>query len=391
VRLVYIVTRSDRIGGALVHVRDLALAMQQAGHEVTVLAGGTGCFTDQLRDRGIPYVTLRHLSRDISVVADACALFELRSVLKRLRPHLVSTHQSKAGWLGRLAARSLGIPVVFTAHGWSFTDGVPEGAATIHRWAERVAAPLADRIITVSDFDRALALRQRVATDHKLVSVHNGMPDVSPALRAAPERCPPRLIMVARFEAQKDHRTLLRALGALAHLDWSLELIGDGPLLPEARVLARTVGIADRVRFLGARDDVAQRLARAQLFLLITHWEGFPRSILEAMRAGLPVVASRAGGAAESVLDGETGVVVPPDNEAALRQALEPLLANAALRERLGAAGRQRYEASFTFDHMLDKTVAVYEAVLPARRVDVPQPFVIADRRPATAIGSSGP
>lgn len=389
-RLAYVVTRSDRMGGALVHVRDLALAMQGAGHRVTVLAGGTGCFTDQLRERGIPYVVLRRLSREIRAIADTRALLELRSVLGRLRPDLVSTHQSKAGWLGRLAACSLGIPVLFTAHGWSFTDGVPAGAASVHRWAERFVAPLADRIITVSDFDRALAIRQHVASERNLVSVHNGMPDVPPELRAVPGRTPPRLVMVARFEEQKDHHTLLRALGALAHLEWSLELIGDGPLLHEARLLASSIGISDRVHFLGARDDVARRLADAQLFLLITHWEGFPRSILEAMRAGLPVVASRAGGAAESVCDGQTGVVVPPRDEAALRQALEPLLVSAALRDRLGAAGRRRYEASFTFDRMLEKTVAVYESVLAARGAGARPRFALAGGRVAAASGSSG-
>jgi len=199
------------------------------------------------------------------------------------------------------------------------------------------------------------------------------MPDVPPELRATPDRSPPHLVMVARFEEQKDHSTLLRALGRLSAMPWTLELIGDGPLLEDARELARALGIAERVQFAGARHDVARRLSRAQLFLLISHWEGFPRSILEAMRAGLPVVASRAGGAAESVENGVTGAVVRPREVGELVQALTPLLADPALRRRLGTAGRRRYEASFTFKRMLTRTIAVYEQVLSTRTGTVGQ------------------
>jgi glycosyltransferase involved in cell wall biosynthesis len=371
---VYVVTRADRIGGALVHVRDLAMAMLSAGHTVTVLTGGNGCFTEQLAARNVPFIALRHLARPIRPLADARALLELRTVLKQLRPQLVSTHSTKAGWLGRMAARSLGVPVVFTAHGWSFTDGVPPAAAFVHLWAERIAGPFADRIITVSHFDRDLAVRRHVAPERKIVAVHNGMPDVAPGLRANPGRRPPRLVMVARFEEQKDHSTLFRALARLTQHPWTLELIGDGPLLDEAREQVRALGLADRVEFAGARHDVAQRLARAQLFLLISHWEGFPRSILEAMRAGLPVVASRAGGAAESVEHGVTGAVVRPREVGELARALEPLLVDSSLRERLGAAGRWRYEASFTFERMLGHTLGVYEQVLAARAGTLRQP-----------------
>jgi glycosyltransferase involved in cell wall biosynthesis len=180
--------------------------------------------------------------------------------------------------------------------------------------------------------------------------------------------------MVARFEEQKDHCTLLRALGRLAPREWTLELIGDGPLMEDAAELARGVGIADRVQFLGARHDVAQRLAEAQLFVLVSHWEGFPRSILEAMRAGLPVVTTRTGGAPESVEHGTTGAVVRAREVGELAAALEPLIASAALRRRMGDAGRRRYEAAFTFQRMLARTVSVYDQVLAARARRVGRP-----------------
>ena len=119
------------------------------------------------------------------------------------------------------------------------------------------------------------------------------------------------LTMVARFEPQKDHPSLLKALARLRNHAWRLELIGEGPLLERTRDLARSLGIADRVEFLGQRSDVAERLATSQVYVLSSNWEGFPRSILEAMRAGLPVVASDVAGVSEAVVDGVTGYVVP--------------------------------------------------------------------------------
>jgi glycosyltransferase involved in cell wall biosynthesis len=110
--------------------------------------------------------------------------------------------------------------------------------------------------------------------------------------------------------------------------------------------------------------DVDKRLAEAQVALLITNWEGFPRSILEAMRAGLPVVASAVGGVAESVKDGDTGFVVPQGDVGRLRSRLQQLVADSELRIRMGRSGRQRYERNFTLEHTVEKTLAVYHQIV---------------------------
>jgi glycosyltransferase involved in cell wall biosynthesis len=364
VRIAYIVTRSDPIGGAQIHVRDLSRAMRDRGHEATVIAGGTGPFTTGLQTEGIPTVILRHLVAPIAPLKDARALHEIRAVLRELRPDLLSTHSSKAGILGRVVARSLGVPAVFTAHGWAFTPGIPTLQASLYRGIERVAVPLASRIITVSDFDRELALAVGIGSHQQVITVHNGMPDINSELRADPARHPVRLVMVARFEPQKDHPTLLRALGGLRQHAWELDLIGDGPLLPEMERLCGELDISQRVRFWGQRLDVDARLAEAQISLLISNWEGFPRSILEAMRAGLPVIASQVGGIGESVQDERTGYLVGRGDEELLRTRIEQLLVDAELRRRLGAAGRVRYEQHFTLAHTVAKTLAVYQQIL---------------------------
>jgi len=372
VRIAYIVTRADPIGGAQIHVRDLAAEVQAQGHFATVITSGSGPFIDDLRAQHTPTIVLRHLTVPIDPARDLRALREIRAVLRDIQPDLLTAHSSKAGVLGRLAGRSLHIPVVLTVHGWSFTPGIPVVQAAVYRQIERLVGPLASRIITVSEFDRRLALDARIAAEDRVVMVHNGIPDVPPRLRADPARTPPRLVMVARFGAQKDHSTLLRALAGLLDSPWELDLIGDGPLISDMKLLAATLGVAGRIRFLGQRTDVDQILARAQASLLVTNWEGFPLSILEAMRAGLPVVASSVGGIGESVRDGETGYLVPRGAVDLLRDRIRGLLSTPALRVRLGTNGRNRYEQHFTLSHSVSKTIAVYRDVLASASVSGP-------------------
>ncbi|MGH7579626.1 MAG: glycosyltransferase family 4 protein [Gemmatimonadales bacterium] len=363
-RIAYIVTTASPIGGAQIHVRDLAAAVAAQGHSPAVITSGSGTFIDDLRRLGIPVVVLRHLSVPIHPLRDLRALREVHAALADLRPDLVAAHSSKAGILGRLAGRSLRVPVVFTVHGWAFTPGVPPQHAAIYRQAERLVGPLASRIICVSEYDRQLGLSARIAGADRMVTVHNGMPDGPEHPRADPGRSPVRLVMVARFGAQKDHPTLFRALAQLQDHPWQLDLIGDGPLRGEMEALSASLGLGGRVRFLGQRSDVERILSEAQVSLLVTNWEGFPLSILEAMRAGLPVVATSVGGVGESVVNEETGYLVPRGDVAVLKDRIERLLTAPELRALLGTNGRSRFQQGFTLEHSVNLTLDVYRGVV---------------------------
>jgi glycosyltransferase involved in cell wall biosynthesis len=357
---------ASSIGGAQVHVRDLASHFGSQNHVCCVLAGQPGTLAQQLQQKKIHFESIATLDRSIRPWADLRAIREIIRVLRRIQPDIVSLHSSKAGILGRLASRSLGIPCVFTAHGWAFTDGVSQVCRTGYRVVEKMIAPLAKRIITVSDYDRQLALALRVAPVDKIRVIHNGMPDVSSSLRADPTRDPVRIVMTARFQKQKDFDTLFQALSGISTLKWELHLIGDGPLLDSYKTRARAVGIAERTTFWGAQENVEEHLSRAQLFVLCSRWEGFPRSILEAMRAGLPVVASDVGGVSESVQDAKTGYLAPRENAEVLRDRLRLLIESPKLREQMGAEGRKTYERQFTLVSMAEKTMQVYKEALHA-------------------------
>ncbi len=353
----YVITRSDVMGGASVHLLDLAAGVQQQGHKVTILVGGDGIVNQRAKAMGLTIIALKHLVRPIHPCKDFACWFELRRWFRQLRPDLIHLHSSKAGLVGRFAAIGLQVPVVFTAHGWAFTEGVGLAGSMLYRVLERLVAPLTRQIITVSEYDRQRALKLGVGSPDLIRTIHNGMPEL-PAVAPA-THLPRRIVMVARFEQPKDHLLLLDAVSQLTG-DWQLQCIGDGPLLAAAQQKALSAGLTAKVEFAGARSDVPEQLAQASIFVLLSRWEGLPLTILEAMRAGLAVVASDVGGVKEAVRHGETGFLVS-NNAAEIAGVIQRLLDDPSLVRRCGDAGQRIFEQEFTFRRMLDQTIAVYQ------------------------------
>ncbi len=372
-KIAYLITRADAVGGASIHVRDLARAMLDRGHEVLVLLGGNGPVSEQMAKSAVPCRNLEFLRRDIHPVRDWRAINEVTRTLRDFRPDLLSTHTAKAGWVGRASCARLGIPAVYTPHGWVIGTRISAVSGVVFTAAERIAARWCRAIVCVCEYEKRLALEKRVAPAERLFVVHNGVRDIPCEQRAEPGRIPVRICSVARFESPKDHATLLRACALLPGRAWQLDLVGDGPLEPGIRRLAATLGIAQNVNFCGYRKDPAEVLRDAQIFALSSRSEAFPRSVLEAMRAELPVVASDVGGVREAVEHGVNGLIVPAGDAPGFSAALTSLIADPALRKRLGAAGRLNFERRFDLEFMVVNTESVYAAVLdkktPVRRI----------------------
>ncbi|MFW6271973.1 MAG: glycosyltransferase family 4 protein [Desulfosalsimonas sp.] len=360
-KVLYCITRSDTIGGAHVHVADLARWLRAKGHDAIVAVGGNGVFCRHLAQKSIPYINCRFLARPVNPAKDLCALIEIRKILRQQKPDLLALHSTKAGLLGRFSACGTDVPAVFTAHGWAFTEGISKGRAYISKILEKIAVPFTDRIITVSDYDRALALKTGLCPEKKIITIHNGMPDTNSFSEPGLNRNPVRITMVARLDEQKDHATLFSALSNLKDYNWSLDLIGDGPKEQTLRKYSDFLSLGKRVNFLGLRDDVEDLLAKSQIFVLSTKWEGFPLSILEAMRAGLPVIASDVGGVKEAVKNGETGYLVPRMGSDVLCDRIKTLLGSPEQRKQMGLAGRRSFEEKFLFQRMAEKTLGVYK------------------------------
>lgn len=346
------------------HVLDLAVAAQREGHQVQVLVGGDGPYARILREHGLQVVNLRHLVRPIRPHIDFLAVLECLRAFWRFKPDIVHAHSTKAGLVGRLAARLAHIPAVFTAHGWAFTEGVAERSRRLAIMLERRAAKWSKAIICVSEYDRKLALSLGVGNEALLIRIHNGVPDVSRLPQSGTERHKVRLVSIARLDVPKDHVLLVEALATVHDIAWELELIGDGPLTETVRERVHALGLADKVLFSGLCNDVPQRLEKADIFVLVSRWEGLPLSILEAMRAGVPVVASNVGGVSEAVQDDRTGYLVDKGDMPMLADRLRRLMLDKQLRGQMGEAGRALFEREFLFDIMYQRTVSVYQQAL---------------------------
>lgn len=232
----------------------------------------------------------------------------------------------------------------------------------VYRRMEKSVQPLTAKIITVSEYDRKLALTKKIAPAHKMVTIHNGIDQIEKQVASNREKQEhPLIVMVARFEVPKRQDLLLEALAELSDIPWHLQLIGDGSLRPNLEQFIATKGLTDRVSFLGNQLDVASLLEESHLFVLLSDWEGLPISIIEAMRAGLPIIATNVGGVNELVSDNENGFLINRDDKDLLKNRLKQLLMDQNSRQKMGDASERRFLRDFTFLPMYQKTLFVYE------------------------------
>lgn len=361
-RVLLLVTLSDW-GGAQACVYALARGLRDR-YDVVVGCAPGGPLVARLRADGIAVVELPTLRRTPAPLDDLRTLWRLVRWMRAARFAVVHCHSTKAGLLGRLAARLAGVPAaIFTAHGWPFVSGWPPPVRWAATLAERVVARFTSAIVCVAEQVRQEALSLRIGRPDRLVLIYNG---------TDPDRWPPRsraqaagstVVTVGRLQPPKDPATLLAAWRRVPP-GHRLLVLGDGPLRPALEAAAADLTADGTVTFLGARADVAQALADADVFVLSSRWEGLPFAVIEAMMVGLPVVASRVGGVEEAVVDGLTGFLVPPEDEAALAAALTRLLRDPDLREAMGREGRRRALELFTERAMVEQTAGLYAAVL---------------------------
>jgi glycosyltransferase involved in cell wall biosynthesis len=361
-RLLVVVTLAEA-GGAQTFVATLVAGLRER-YEIDVASHGPdGAVVDACASLDVPFHHVRHLVRDPHPYRDAAAVRELRSLARGLAPDIVQINSSKAGVLARLALARTGMKTVFTAHGWAFS-GRGGAAGTVYTTAERAVAPLSDAIVCVSNHDLQLAHDRNIKPRGELHVIHNGVdaPATLPYRRGPDERLV--LGCTARLAPPKDVITLLDALAQPGCKSWELRIFGDGPDREQIERHRDALGLADRVTLLGHRDDIAAQLADCDAFALISDWEGLPYSILEAMAAGLPVLATRVGGIADLVVTGSTGELVPPRDAAAAGRVLAAWAADPSLLPVLGDAAHARARAAFSREHMVGRYDALFGSLL---------------------------
>jgi glycosyltransferase involved in cell wall biosynthesis len=349
------VHRIRGIGGSERHLLTLLPALAERGIEPVLVglddpAWSGADFYGALR---VPSVRLRS-SRDV----DPALLLRLARVL---RADVVHTHLVHADVYGGVAAKLRGARLVSTKH-----NDDPFRAGPF-RYVERGLSRLADRVIAITDSLRRFTIEEVGVPATKVETIHYGLDELPEAWGENPRDGVPAnariLLAVSRLTPQKGIDTAIRALPSLPD-DALLVVLGEGPDRARLERLARELGVERRVLLAGRLPDVAAWLRRATVFVHPARWEGFGLAVLEAMLAGLPVVATSVSSLPELVADGETGFLVPPDDPRALADALRLALELPAL----GAAGRERARTEFSVARMADRTAGLYASILASKR-----------------------
>lgn len=360
VRVVHLVLALE-VGGLEKVVLNLArLAAPDAFEPHVICLREPGALAPQFAALGVPVESL-----DCPDLPKGRTLFRLIQRLRRLRPHVVHTHNPGPHLFGAAAARATGVPVVVhTKHGRN-----QPGRARAVAW-NRLASALSDGIVCVSEATADVARRVERVPRRKLRVIRNGIDLAAFPARPQPGGAAAPAIHVARLQRIKDQPTLLKAVRLVADAEpgFRLDIVGDGPDRAALQALTKELGLTGHVRFLGERADVSALLSSASLFILSSLSEGVPLTLLEAMATGLPAVVTDVGGNREIVVPGETGLLVPPGNPAALAEAIRTLWTDPDQARRLGAAGRRRAEKEFDMRRVAARYESLYRELLDRKR-----------------------
>ncbi|MFH1569497.1 MAG: glycosyltransferase family 4 protein [Gemmatimonadota bacterium] len=382
VRVLHVITRLDRGGSAentLLTVARLDRKRFAAWLAVGLTQGERSPTEAEARARGVAFVEVPDLVRPVRPGADLRALVALWRICRRGQFQIVHTHTSKAGLLGRVAVRLARVPVVVhTPHGHVFYGYYGPVATRIFVCTERAAARLCDRIVALTAADAADHVRFGVAPPEHFAVIHSGVDfapfGAGPLTREEARRGlgigtgGPVIGTLGRLTAVKGQADLVEAFARLRQRlpeAW-LVLVGDGEERAALEGQARSLGVAERVVLPGWRQDVPAALRAMDAFAFPSLNEGMGKALVEAMYAGLPCVATPVGGVPELVEHEVQGLLVPPRNPAALAAALERVLTDAALGERLGRAARER-AAHYGADRMVRRIERLYEELLKER------------------------
>ncbi|MEM9773561.1 MAG: glycosyltransferase family 4 protein [Chloroflexota bacterium] len=317
--------------------------------------GPEGSLIDEVRNRGIELTIMPELVREVDLIKDIKAIFALRSLMMEREYDLVHTHSSKAGVLGRIAAKWAGVPhIVHTVHGWSYHEHLPPRRKQFYVALEKIGYRYGDAMIVVSPKDIDKGLAEGIGRREDYTVIRSGIeldrfgnPQVAAAETRSQMGIPADALVigsVTRLSEQKDPLGLIYGLAQVHQRRPSVYsvIVGDGPLRPEVEAKIADYGLADRVILTGLRRDVPELMAAFDVFVLASLWEGLPRVLPQAMATGLPIVATRADGSAEAIEDGVNGFLIDAKRPDLVADRLIQLIDSSEMRQAFGAAGKAR-------------------------------------------------
>jgi len=310
--------------------------------------------------------------REVRPIQDSITLLKLWRLFRRERPDIVHTHSSKAGILGRLAARLAGVPVIFhTYHGFGFNDFQPRLIKTLYIWLERITGRVTNQTVIVSYANAKRAEDSGIVRNNDWILCRDAI-SLEQFMQPGPRRTklrewnvPENRVvagMVACFKPQKSPLDFVEVAARVLKETDRVHFImaGDGELRPAIEARIRDLGISSHITLLGWQRDMPEVYRNLDVVVLTSLWEGLPCVFSEAMAAGLPIVATHVDGAREAIIDGDNGFLHGPHDVEGMAKSVLKLVENPALREAMGSRGKSRV-SEFDIDTSVRALESAYQ------------------------------
>ena len=385
IKVIHIITRFDK-GGSAENTFLTVKGLDKNTYDILLIIGASQesamgeeerkASHDNLSEAefsGVRIMKVEKLVRNVRPLNDLCTLWTLMSIFRKERPHIVHTHTSKAGILGRWAAWLSNVPVIIhTPHGHVFWGYFNRWISLFYVLLERWTARITDKIIALTEQEKKDHLSFHIAPDHKFEVIHSGV-DLNKFRHVLNDPIhiknelgiPGRAFVigtVGRLAPIKGQRYLIEAAKDIIeeYPETFFLLLGDGELSYDLQSLAIKLGIYENIKFLGWRSDVAEILSTFDIFAFPSLNEGMGKAVVEAMSLGKPIIASRVGGILDLIGDGVNGLLVPRADSNILAVKIEILLSDPAKREKMGNEGK-KMSLQYDSDKMVQKIDALYK------------------------------
>ncbi len=379
INLLYVITKLE-LGGAQKQLLSLIDHLNKEKFRLFLFTAKDGLLIPEASSiNGLTIKKSRWLECPISPLKDLLALIEIYLFIKKNNIGIVHTHSSKAGILGRLAARLTKVKIiVHTVHGWSFNDYQPNGERLFFIWLERLSAQFTDKLIVVSNYDKQKGLDNRIGKENQYSLIRYGIEYAEFGIKDQNIRRELGIntndlvvCMVSCFKPQKSPQDFIRLafLVNKALPDARFLLVGDGILRKKIERLIRKFNLEKQVTLTGWRRDIPRILSAIDVFVLTSLWEGLPTSALESMASSKAIVSTHTGGVAEIIVEGKVGFLVLPGDINKMSERLVVLLKDNNLRMQMGQNARESLNFDFALTNMIDNSQNLYENLIKEKEM----------------------
>ena len=376
--ILYIITKYVW-GGAAKYVFDLSTNLSDE-YIITVAAGGHGKFAQRIKRAQIPYFKINNFQRNINPFKDFFAFFEILGLLFQIKPDIIHVNSSKAGgvvglagWVYKILSGKQ-IRLIFTAHGWAFNEDRPKLQIKLIIFLSKLTALFYDKIICVSEYDQKTALRNKICKKNKLTVIHNGI-DIEKISFLSKEKSQKKLIgkvspfvigTIAEWTKNKGLVYLLKAIKNIKDQEIDVILIGSGEN-PDKEELQNFVekNNLKNINLIEFIDNAASYLKAFDIFILPSLKEGLPYTILEAMTAQIPIIATDVGGIPEIIKNNVNGILIKPKNQKLIKEKILYLINNSEISKDLSQKAKIEANKKFTLKRMIQETRKVYKKERP--------------------------